>query len=284
MKECPFCNFENFTHLDICENCNYPITVILQDNFNIAVFLKKNYQIYAIFGILLALFEYIMKEAPSEEKIVGLLPLIVAFYLILYLLQKSFRVVMSRIWNSSEEFLRRDCSFQLFIFYLIHVSLVISLLVILPESQRNFMGFLVGAFIFIIYFASDFTNNQIRKELLILLSSILSFEIALFLFLIIPFVAKIPGSDFFASYYGWIVSVLLYLSTGGLIAFTIIIYGYNGISNQRLNLSLIALESILSQERENGHTFIDWLLTLDLFIGTFLITILFCLKDFYRGL
>ena len=283
MKECPYCNFENFTDRHFCANCHYPIEMILQENFNIATFLKKNYQLYAIFGILLALFEYILKEHPKQE-IVGLFPLIIAVYLILFLLHKSLKIMRSRIWDTSEEFLRHECSFQFVLFYLIHFSLIITLLVILPETQRNIMGFLLGAFIFIIYFASNFSNNQIRKELLILLSSVLFYEIALFLFLIIPFLDKIPGNGIIATYYGWFVSILLYFGTGGIIAFAIIIFGYNMFSLQHFDFSYSTMDSLLSRERENGKILLDWLLTLDIFIGSQLVIILLCITDFYRGM
>ena len=58
MKICYFCDFENFNEEDVCERCCQPIIKIKHEVFNIASFIKRNYQLYAISGIFIALYEY----------------------------------------------------------------------------------------------------------------------------------------------------------------------------------------------------------------------------------
>jgi hypothetical protein len=279
MKECPFCHFENFNNMNRCAKCDYPIDNTLQENFNIAEFLKKNYQLYAIFGILIALFEYIMKEVPVEQKYVGIFPLIVAFYLILHLTNKAASIIKSRVWQNDEELLRRESSFQFFIFCLIHALLVITLLMSLPEVVRNFTGFALGSFIFIIFFSANFSDEQNRKTLYILVVSGLFYEIFLSLFLIIPFLAKITNNEFFVTSYTWLILIFLYLATGGIIAYFLVTVGYNLFSDINIPLLLI-----FRQEREKEDYTLELLTGLVILFGIFLSTILLSIKDLYSGL
>ena len=116
MKICYFCDFENFNRDDYCERCGQDINGIRHEIFSIAGFIKQNYQLYAIFGILVGLYEYLVRaEVPADQKYVGIFPLIVAFYLILHLTNKSAQIIISRQWQNTEELIRRESSFQFII-------------------------------------------------------------------------------------------------------------------------------------------------------------------------
>jgi len=165
MKICYFCDFENFTRDDICERCGKNINEIRHENFNIPDFLKQNYQLYAIFGILVLLYEYLVRtEVPSNQKYLGIFPLIVAFYLILHLTNKSSLIIRSRQWQTTEELIRRESSFQFIIFSGFHILLIIAMLVSLPKEARDYMGFFIGMFIFLIFFSANYVSTSNRME------------------------------------------------------------------------------------------------------------------------
>jgi hypothetical protein len=62
MKICCRCNFENFDIRDTCGRCGESIIEVKHETFNIAGFIKQNFQLYAIFGVLVALYEYLNKD------------------------------------------------------------------------------------------------------------------------------------------------------------------------------------------------------------------------------
>jgi hypothetical protein len=280
MKICYFCDFENFTRDDYCERCGNNINDIRQEFFNIASFLKQNYQLYALFGILVALYEYLVRtEVPSDQKYLGIFPLIVAFYLILHLTNKASLIISSRQWNITEELIRRESSFQLIIFGGFHILLIIALLVSLPNEARDFMGFFLGMFIFLIFFSTNYTNEQYRKTFRILVISIFCYELFIFLFIIIPLLAQITDSAIFAFYYTWFAQIILYFAMGGFLAYSLITVGYNAICSQ-----YIPFFSILQQERESGNYIWETLFGIDVLLGIVLTTVIFSLKDLYAGI
>jgi hypothetical protein len=280
MKICRFCDFENFYRGDVCERCRQPINAIRHEIFNIAGFIKRNYQLYATFGILVALYEYLVRaEVPADQKYVGIFPLIIAFYLILHLTNKAAQTITSRQWQPAEELVRRESSFQFIIFSGIHILLIIALLVSLPKEARDYMGFFLGMFIFLIFFSANYTNEQYRKTFRILVWSVLFYEAFIFLFIIIPFVAKNTDNALFAFYYTWIAQISLYLAVGGFLAYAFITVGYNAIWGQ-----YIPFLSILQQERERGNYNLEMVLGFDILFGMILGMIIFSIKDLYAGL
>jgi len=279
MKICYFCDFENFGRDDVCEHCGHSIKEVRPENFNIAGFIKQNYQLYAIFGILVTLYEYLVRaEVPTDQTYVGIFPLIVAFYLILHLTNKAAQITISRKWQITEELVRRESTFQLFIFVGIHILLICSLLRSLPEETWNLMGFLLGTFIFLIFFSAHYSNEQYRKTFLILLLSVLFFEVSIVLLLIIPFLARMTENALFAFYYIWFTQISFYLAIGGFSAYLLITVGYNMVCEQN-----IPFLSIFQQERERGNLKLELLLGIDVLVGIILTMIFISLKDFYAG-
>jgi hypothetical protein len=280
MKICYSCDYENFTKEDVCERCSQPINGIKHEIFNIASFLKRNYQLYAIFGILVVLYEYLVGPSiPMEQKYIGIFPLLVAFYLILYLINKGAQIIKSRHWQSTEELIRRESSFQFIIFGGIHILIIVALVISLPTEARNFMGFFLGMFIFLIFFSANYTYEQDRKTFRILLLSILFFETAIFLFIILPFFAKITDNALFAFCYTWIVQISFYMGVGGMLAFSLITVGYNTICKQYGSFL-----SILIQDGKCRKYNLITLLLVDIFFGIILGVAFLSLKQLYATL
>jgi len=277
MKICYFCDFENFNRGDVCERCNQSINGIRHENFNIAGFIKRNYQLYAAFGILVALYEYLVRaEVPADQKYVGIFPLLIAFYLILHLTNKAAQIITSKQWQPEEELIRRESSFQFLIFGGIHILLIVALLVSLPKEARDYMGFFLGMFIFLIFFSANYTYEQYRKTFRILLWSVLCYEAFIFLFIIIPFLAKITDNALFAFYYTWIAQISLYMAVGGFLAYGLITVGYNVICRQ-----YVPFLSILRQERERGNNNLRNLLIIDIVFGIILGVAILSIKQLY---
>jgi hypothetical protein len=279
MKICRFCDYENFNREDFCERCGKSINGIRHESFNIAGFIRQNYQLYAAFGILVALYEYLVRtEVPADQKYVGIFPLLIAFYLILHLINKAAQTINSRQWLPEEELLRRESSFQFLIFGGIHVLLIIALLVSLPKEARDFMGFFLGMFIFLIFFSANYTYEQYRKTFRILIWSVLCFEVFVLLFIILPFVARMTDDAIFAFYYTWIAQISIYLAVGGFLAYGLITVGYNVICRQ-----FVPFLSILQEERERGNYYLEIVFGLDILLGIILGTFIFSLKQLYAG-
>lgn len=279
MKICYFCDFENFTREDYCERCSQNIIAIRHEIFSIAGFIKQNYQLYAIFGILVGLYEYLVRaEVPADQKYVGIFPLIVAFYLILHLTNKAAQIIISRQWQTSEELVRRESSFQFIIFGGIHILLIFALLVSLPQATWNLMGFLLGMFIFLIFFSANYSNEQYRKTFRILLWSVLCFEASIVLILILPFLAKTTDNALIAFYYTWITQIAFYLAIGGFLTYGLITVGYNAVYGE-----YIPFFSILEQERERGNLNLEILLGLVILFGIILGLVIISIKDLYAG-
>lgn len=280
MKICRFCDYENFTGGDVCERCSQSINDIRHEIFNIAGFIKRNYQLYATFGILVVLYEYLVRaEVPADQKYVGIFPLLIAFFLIVHLINKAAQTIKSRQWIPTEELLRRESSFQFLLFAGIHVLLIVALLVSLPIDTRNYMGFFLGMFIFLIFFSAKYTYEQDRKTFRILLLSVLLFEAAIFLFIILPFIARITDNAFFAFLYTWIVQISLYLAVGGILAFGLITVGYNTICKQ-----YISFFSTLVKDWECRNYDLIVLLLADLFFGIILGAAVLSIKQIYASL
>jgi uncharacterized membrane protein len=287
MKICYNCDHENFVENSNCERCSHSITEVRPESFNIAGFLRRNYPLYGIIGILVAIFEYMLKELPSDRKSICVFPLLIALYLILHLIVKGSQIINSRSWQNNEELLRRESGFHFFIFYIIHILLIISLifsLVTLSESARNFVGFALGVFIFIVFFSQNFTHEQNRKSLGILIFSIFCIEVFLTLFLLLPFVAVAVDSQNMAKdvveniafYYTWFTQLFIFLGIGGMIAYVITIFGYNQFSEDTIPFFSIF-------EEENEHDYLKLFFGIIILYGIGLGTILLSLKSLYAG-
>jgi hypothetical protein len=281
MKICYFCDFENFTCEDFCERCNNSIIEIRHEIFNIPSFWKRNYQLYAIFAIFFTIYEYLTRSEvlTNDQKYIVIVPLIVAIYLFSHLTYKAWLIVKSRQWQNTEELTREKSFFEFIGICGIHVLLIIVLLVSLPKEARDYFGFLLGMFIFLIFFFVNYSYEQYRKTFRILVWSVLFFEIFIILLILIPFLAKITNNELFAFYYTWVAQISLYLAIGGFLAYALIAVGYNTIKGQ-----YVPLLSILQQERERGNYNLELLLGIDVLIGIVLCCFIFSLKQLYAGL
>jgi uncharacterized protein YacL len=171
MKICRTCAYENFDSDDVCARCGQSINDVHPEIFNIAGFIKQNFQLYVIFGVLVGLYEYLIGKSEYETAI---FPLLIALYLIVHLIYKGIKTVKSKNWQPNEELIRRESTFQCLIFGIIHIFLIFALLISLFEniptaSAQNFVGFILAMFLFVLYFSANFSNEQYRKSAKILL-------------------------------------------------------------------------------------------------------------------
>jgi hypothetical protein len=167
---------------------------------------------------------------------------------------------------------------------LLIISLILSL-VTLSESARNFVGFALGVFIFIVIFSQNFTPEQNRKSLGILIFSVFCLEVVLTLILLLPFIAvattnqNIAQTDVetIAFCYTWGTQLFIYLGIGGIIAYFITVVGYNLISED--TIPLISLF-----ERPRGLVdYLELFFGIVILYGIILGTILLSLKSLYAG-
>jgi hypothetical protein len=289
MKICHECDHENFVRTDICEHCNNSIRQVRPESFDIAGFIRRNYQLYGTFGILIAIFEYMLKELPGDRKSISIFPLLIALYLILHLMVKGWQIIRSRNWQRDDELLLRESGFNFFIFCMIHFLLIIALilsLLSLSENAKNFVGFALGVFIFIVLFSSNFSHEQNRKSLSILTIGVFCLEIFFTLFLLLPFVAVAVDKvnmttsvvEEIAFYYTWFNQLFFSLGIGGIIAYFITIIGYNQFSEDS-NPFL----SIFVQEQGNDDDFLKLFIGIVVLYGIILFTFLLSLKSLYAG-
>ncbi|MFA4824691.1 MAG: hypothetical protein WC593_05985 [Methanoregula sp.] len=284
MKICYRCDHENFVRDDFCERCNNSISDVRPESFDIAGFIRRNYQLYGTFGILIAIFEYMLKELPDDRKYISIFPLIIALYLILHLIAKGSQIIRSRNWQHDDELLRRQSGFNFFVFCIIHSLLFFALilsLISLSESAKNFVGFVLGVFIFLVFFSSNFSNEQNRKSFGILIFSVFCIEVFLTLILLLPFVAVAVDNqnmtkdvvEKIAFYYTWFTQLFIYLGIGGIIAYFITIFGFSE--------DTIPFFSVFKQGNEPDYLklFLGIVVLYGIILGTFLLS----LKSLYAG-
>jgi len=231
MRICRYCDFENYSDGELCERCRQPIARIRHEFFNIGIFIKQNYQYYAIIGIFLVLYEFTIREDSANLEIFfGIIPLTVSIYLILYLVIKAGQIIISRQWQPAEKFIHIDNIFQFFIFALIHIALVLVPLASLPHEVRNYMGFLSATFLFLVLISSALHHEYHRKAFRILLTSILFFEVFILLAISFPSVIRICGNGSILDYYAFLIQLTLYLALGGYSAYFLTTVLFIGIS------------------------------------------------------
>lgn len=290
MKICFNCDHENFVENSNCHRCNHLISVVRSESFNIAGFLRRNYPLYGIFGILVAIFEYMLDKLPDDRKFISLFPLLIALYLIVHLIFKGSQIINSRNWLSEEELLRRESGFHFFIFYMIHILLIGALIlsfVSKAENAINIVGFALGVFIFIAIFSQNFSHEQNRKSLGILFFSILCLEVVLTLILFLPFMAVAVTTQNFtesevkniAFFYTRGTQLLIYLGFGGIIAYFITVTGYNQFSEDSIPLSSIFQDQQGQEQSDNLVFFFGIVVLYGIVLGTFLLS----LKSLYAG-
>jgi len=231
-----------------------------------------------------------LKELPPERKIISIFPLLIALYLILHLIVKGPQIINSRSWQREEELLRRESGFHFYIFFMIHIliigSLLLSLITIL-ENAINYVGFALGIFIFIVIFLQNFTQNHNRKSLGILIFSIFCLEVVLTLILLLPFIAVAVTNQNFAPSevkniafcYTWGTQLLIYLGFGGLSAYFITVTGYNQFSKDTIPFSSMFERTQGSNQPDKIELFLGSVILYGIILGT----ILMSLKSLYAG-
>ena len=271
MKICYNCDFENFIHDDFCERCHWNISTIRDEIFTIAGFIRRNYQLYAVFGILVGLFTYLFKPEQSfYVKEAGLIPLLVAIYIILHLMNKCRLVFITTNWENFEEIRRRESFFDCIIFYGFHIFFVLALIVIVPSETKILFGILSGACIFLTFFSADFSETQHRIMMLIVLVSIFLFELTLILIISIPAVATIANDETVAFVYLWGTTIVVTLSMGGLIAYYLVTLIYSVFFNENIQYRII-----FQRNTDNQISSVEFMMALVVLLGTILIPILY---------
>jgi hypothetical protein len=283
MKICYECSHENFNSNDVCARCGQSINNIHPEIFNIAGFIKQNFQLYVIFGVLVALYEYLIQKPRYETAI---FPLLIALYLILHLIYKGIRIVKSKNWQSNEELIRRESTFQCLIFVIIHISLIVALLISLFEniptlSAQIIVGNILAMFLFVLYFSANFSNEQYRKSAKILLWGIFLYEIAVMLVLFIPLFAKITDNNpiftpiinnpSFPTVYTGIFQFFLCLGVGAFLAYGLLMVVNNTIWKERVPYFII-----LNRERS-----IKIWLIIDVIFGIVLLLVFLFIQQLY---
>jgi hypothetical protein len=283
MKICCGCSHENFNSNDVCAHCGQSINDIHPEIFNIAGFIKQNFQLYVIFGVLVALYEYLI---PKPQYVTALFPLLIALYLILHLIYKGIRIVKSKNWQSNEELIRRESTFQCLIFGIIHIFLIFALLISLFEniptaSAKIYAGIILAMFLFVLYFSADFSYEQYRKSAKILLFGTFLYEFAVMLILFIPLFAKITDNNpiftpiisnpSFPNFYSGIFWFFLCLGVGAFFAYVLITIVYNAIWKEHIPYFII-----LSRERS-----IKIWLIIDVIFGIVLFLVFIFIQQLY---
>jgi hypothetical protein len=212
-------------------------------------------------------------------------------YLILHLVYKGLRVIKSNPWLPAEELIRRESTFHYLIFGVIHILLILALVITLFESlltnpsAQNYMGFILGMFLFVLYFSANYTFEQTIKITKILLLAVFAYEVAVMLVLIIPILSKITDNfPFFGSIvnntpsfptiYTGIFQIFFYLGVGGCLAYGLITIIYNEICQEKIPFFTIF-------SRENG---LRKYLFLDIGFGIVVILILSFIQQIYTFL
>jgi hypothetical protein len=144
MKVCPNCNYDNFNNVENCEGCGQPIRSIRPETFNIVDFTKKNSDLYAVIGIFLALFEYLINNSDSTVRAISLCPLFISAYLLFALISKGNNIVRSQHYEGTDNQYFNENSFEFWIFLSINVLFLIGL-VWSAGSQYTLSICLLGA-------------------------------------------------------------------------------------------------------------------------------------------
>ena len=157
MKICPNCNYENFSNPNFCEGCGQDLHLVRPEFFTIVNFIKKNSEVYAVFGILIALFQYFFTSQDSNVKIISLFPLFISGYLLLSLLIKADQIVDTQSFENSYNRYFNENSFEFWIFLSINLAFFVGL--ILSTGPNYYLPiFLLGIVtIFLIIFSRKIT-------------------------------------------------------------------------------------------------------------------------------
>lgn len=270
MKICYNCDFENFDRNDYCERCNWNISNVRDEIFSIAAFIRRNYQLYAIFGILIGLFTYLFKpEQPFLVKEAGLVPLLVAIYIILHLMNKARQIFVTTQWNHFPQIRRRESFFDVSIFFIFHSFLVIALIATTPFETIMGFGFLSGIFMFLIFFSADFSERQQRIAMSVVLFCIFLIELALLLILSIPTVAAMTDSAIIADVYIWSIVIFMMVAGGGLFAYYCVTMIYGTIFHEDIHYFAIFQRNV-----DNQITFIEFIMGFICLLGIILVPII----------
>lgn len=271
MKICYNCDFENFIQDDFCERCNWNINGIRDETFDIAGFIRRNYQLYAIFGILVGLFTYLFRPEQSlYVKDAGLVPLLIAIYIILHLMNKARLIFISTHWDNFEEIRRRESFFDCIIFYVFHIFLIIALIATIPSEIKILFGFLSGVFIFLTFFSADFSESQHRIVMLMLLISIFCLELTFLLIISIPAVAAFANNEIIAFIYLWGTTIIVTLSTGGLFSYYVVTMIYNVFFHENIQYQIIFQRNV-----DNQISSVEFMMGIVILFGLILIPILY---------
>jgi hypothetical protein len=273
------CDLENYSQSDVCERCGRSILQTNYETFNIGTFARRNYQQYGLFGVLFALFYLIMLTVPAGLKFIGLVPLIIALYVLLLLTRKAAMIIGTKPWENNENESIRESHFDFLWLCISHILLVLTLIVIIPQEARPIAGIGLAVLMCRVYFSPIFSHEQIKRALWILLINGFCYEIFVLLILIIPILANITKNASFISSYTWFVLVVLYVTTWGLMALYFVSPGYSETQEQSTQYL-----SILQQERDRNSSALELFLGVVLLFGIFLLTILFSLPSLYGGL
>lgn len=279
MKICLNCDRENYSQSDVCERCGRSILQTNHETFNIGTFATRNYQQYGLFGVLFALFYVIMFTVPAGLKFIGLVPLIIALYVLLLLTRKAAMIIGTKTWQNNEEQSIRESHFDFLWLCISHLLLVLTLFVIIPEEARPIAGIGLAVLMFKVYFSPIFSHEQNKRALWILLVNGFCYEIFLLLILIIPILSNMTKNTSYVPSYTWFVLVVLYVITWGFMALYFVSTGYSGSPEQSTQYI-----SILQQERDRNSPALELFLGVVLLFGIFLFTILLSLESLYVGL
>jgi hypothetical protein len=226
MKYCPYCEFENFTKTDFCEHCGQSLYNIQSEEFHFAEFIKRNYQIYAIIGIFIALFKYLFESSDTNVKNASLVPLLLSIYLIGYLMVKSGRYSYLR---DAGEFERK---IELFVFLFLHLFFILGLIASVGTQYFLSISLLSGFFLSLLALVwGGKIQDRYWKIILII---VIFFEIPLLLLLILPTFLQFFDNPTLFFYYAMIMYALFFFSLGGFLA-NFVVSIVSSLSHHNLN-------------------------------------------------
>jgi hypothetical protein len=191
---------------------------------------------------------------------------LVAIYLILYLIQKGARIIKSRTWDNDKPFLKVLSVFHYYFFVLFHSLLIVGLFYYIPENLRLFIAIIVGFFAVMTIHLQTLSKGNDPDLSLIVPITIVLFEIVLILIFLIPFFAANVNDATFAFYYLWSIPVLQYLIAGVMFGnlFAIII---SADSSQK-NSKILQLQPISEQKTTQKSLLWGIVILLGLFLTT----------------
>jgi len=222
MIRCPICKFENFNKMDYCEKCGNSISHINSESFHFAEYIKENSQIYSVIGILIAVSAYLINlKDPNTDSIVFFM-ILVAAYLVLFLLQKGYKIVKNFPLINNNNYFHFLNSIHFCFYSFAHLVLIYAMFYYIPNNLRIWIAAVLGFFFVLVFTLQNLSNGKKVDLLLAIIFAVFLIESIVVQVIAIPFFASIIDNGDFAFYYLWSIPVISDFFVGGITAYVIL--------------------------------------------------------------